>query len=84
VLTRNWTDDNLDVVPEKCEKSHQSLDATPAGVEHFVERHELGLFADAEYRNAFAAAGLRVERDPEGLTGRGLYLARAEPMPNSS
>lgn len=50
--------------------------ATPAGVEQFGEHHELGLFNDAQYREAFAAAGLAVEHDAEGLMGRGLYLGR--------
>ncbi len=50
------------------------LVATSAGVEHFTELHELTLFTDEQYRAAFAAAGLAVEHDPEGLMGRGLYL----------
>ncbi len=50
------------------------LVATPAGVEHFTELHELGLFSDAEYRAAFAAAGLETHHDAEGLDGRGLYI----------
>jgi SAM-dependent methyltransferase len=48
--------------------------ATPAGVKHFTEHHELGLFTREEYEAAFRAAGLRVEYDAEGLIGRGLYL----------
>ena len=50
------------------------LIATDAGVEHAVERHELGLFTDAHYTGALATAGLGVEHDPEGLIGRGLYI----------
>jgi SAM-dependent methyltransferase len=53
------------------------LVATEAGVQRLREKLVLGLFADQEYRAAFAAAGLRVEHDPVGLTGRGLYLGIA-------
>jgi SAM-dependent methyltransferase len=52
------------------------LVATSTGVEHFTEQHELALFTDEQYRAAFAAAGLTVEHDAEGLMGRGLYLGR--------
>jgi len=51
------------------------LIATPQGTEHRVERHELGLFTRDEMETAFVAAGMSVHYDPEGLTGRGLYLA---------
>lgn len=50
------------------------LVGTPGGVEYFTERHELGLFTDNEHRAAFAAAGLNVIYDAEGLMGRGLYI----------
>jgi SAM-dependent methyltransferase len=60
--------------------SFEYLVGTPAGIETFSERHEAALFTDAEYRQAFAAAALSVDHDPNGLTGRGLYIAqRAEP-----
>lgn len=48
----------------------------PGAVEHVVEEHSLGLFSDAEYREAFERAGLEVEHDPEGITGRGLWIGR--------
>ena len=50
------------------------LVATPDGVEYFVERHELTLFTDAEYRQAIDESGLIYKNDPQGLTGRGLFI----------
>lgn len=52
----------------------QYLVATPDGVEHFTEIHEMGLFTHEEYLMAFGDAGLDVSHDPEGLDGRGLYI----------
>src|SRR5688572_30789786 len=50
------------------------LVATPSGVDQFGERHQLGLFTRDEYEEAFVDAGLHVEHDSDGLTGRGLYI----------
>jgi len=52
------------------------LVATPEGIEHFTERHELGLFSREDYLEAFQASGLEVvhDPDPEKLMGRGVYL----------
>ena len=54
------------------------LIATPEGTSHVVEEHRLGLFTVEEMTAAFEAAGLTVQNDPEGLTGRGLYVARKD------
>jgi ubiquinone/menaquinone biosynthesis C-methylase UbiE len=50
------------------------LVATPGGVEHFTERHEIGLFTHDQYLDAFRKTGLVVEYDSTGLFGRGMYI----------
>lgn len=52
----------------------QYLVGTPDRVETFEERHEVGLFSHEDYVAALRDAGLGVVHDPEGLTGRGLYI----------
>jgi SAM-dependent methyltransferase len=42
------------------------------------EVHDLGLFEPVEIAAAFRACGLTASFDPEGLTGRGLWIARKE------
>lgn len=53
----------------------QYLIGTPEGIEHFSERHELGLFTHSDYLGALEAAGLDAVHEAEGLMGRGLYIA---------
>ena len=54
----------------------QYLIGTPKGIEHSIERHELGLFTHEEYLEAFRSAGLKVLHNKKGLDGRGLYIGR--------
>lgn len=49
----------------------------PAGIERASEIHELGLFTPGEMLECFRQAALQATFDPEGLSGRGLYVARA-------
>ena len=55
------------------------LVATPQGTQYFTERHDLAAFTHQEYHEAFQAAGLQMDRDPEGLIGRGLYIGLKPP-----
>lgn len=52
------------------------LVATPAGVEHFVETHELFLATTAEVERAFAAAGTTDVRFVPDALVRGLWVGR--------
>jgi hypothetical protein len=52
------------------------LIGTPAGTEHYVERHELGLFTTEEMCHALTTCGLEVTYNETGLAGRGLYIGQ--------
>ncbi len=52
----------------------QYLIVTPDEVIRQTERHELGLFSQAEYEAAMADCGLVVDYDPVGPMGRGLFV----------
>jgi SAM-dependent methyltransferase len=67
-MTRTRVEDGVSVL------DMEYLIGTPEGIERRSEVHELGLFSADVMRNAFAAAGLSVEYDPEGLMGRGIYI----------
>jgi SAM-dependent methyltransferase len=45
-------------------------------VEHFTERHVMGLFTAEQYEQAFRQVDLHVDYDPVGPFGRGLYIGR--------
>jgi SAM-dependent methyltransferase len=47
------------------------------GIERASEVHELGLFTVEEMQGCFRQAGLDATYDPQGPSGRGLYIARA-------
>ena len=52
------------------------LIGTPEGTTHVFEHHELGLFTIEEMKQMFSDADLSVTYDPQGLTGRGLYVGK--------
>jgi SAM-dependent methyltransferase len=52
------------------------LIGTSEGTWHVVERHELALYTVDEMTSAFEVCGLDADYDPDGLTGRGLYVAQ--------
>jgi len=54
------------------------LVCTPKTTRHFTELHQMGLFSQEQMLDAMRKANLVVEYDPEGPTGRGLYLGLKE------
>jgi SAM-dependent methyltransferase len=53
------------------------LVGTPDGVRYLQETHALGLFTRDEMADNLRAGGFElVEYDPEGMTGRGLYILK--------
>ncbi|HZD13030.1 MAG TPA: class I SAM-dependent methyltransferase [Candidatus Binatus sp.] len=53
---------------------HHLVGTRANGVKYFVERLELGLFTKQNYLDAFHRSGMKVQYDPKGLIGRGLYV----------
>ena len=55
------------------------LVGTSHGIDYSHETHELGLFSHLQMELALTEAGFHdVHHDTQGLTGRGLYIARAD------
>lgn len=52
------------------------LIGTPDGTDHYVEKHELGLFTVDEMKTAFKSEDLKVTYREDGLMGRGLYIGQ--------
>ncbi|MGG1679699.1 class I SAM-dependent methyltransferase [Neobacillus sp. NRS-1170] len=52
------------------------LVGTKKRIMHLSEMHELGLFTENEMLSAFKEAGLDTEYDPQGITGRGMYISK--------
>ncbi|MGB8265472.1 MAG: class I SAM-dependent methyltransferase [Candidatus Velthaea sp.] len=53
---------------------YQYLVGEVTGLSSFAETHALRLFTEAQYREAFVAAGLRVREERTDLFTRGLYI----------
>jgi len=56
----------------------QFVIATPNGFEHFIERHELGLFEVEDYLRAFKRARVEASFVPAALFGGGMYAGRKD------
>ncbi|MEM6803487.1 MAG: hypothetical protein AAF696_18920 [Bacteroidota bacterium] len=55
---------------------HYLIGTAAEGVRHFEEKHKLLMLSQEEMKEAFAAAGLIVDHDPQGLIGRGMYYSQ--------
>jgi len=55
-----------------------------AGIRRAAEVHELGLFTPQEMVAAFDSAGIDVEHDEVGISGRGLFIGQLRASPPSS
>ncbi|HVN30228.1 MAG TPA: class I SAM-dependent methyltransferase, partial [Candidatus Binataceae bacterium] len=67
----------MDIASKKDRKSifrQHMLVGTSEGVRYLWQKHELFLFSNAEYLEAFDAAGLDVTYDEKGLMNRGLFI----------
>ena len=69
-ISTNRTVDRVSVI------QMEYLIGTEEGIEHFKEIHEMGLFSDAETREAFELAGLACEYEEDGVSGKGLYIGQ--------
>lgn len=56
--------------------NYQYLINSHQGIEHYKERHELGLFSNNNMIQAFEMAGFTCEYDSVGISGRGMYVAK--------
>jgi len=65
----NRVEGNLSIIP------FEYLIATRDGIERLQEEHVLALYTIDEMLELFERAKLRVKHDPQGLDGRGLYVA---------
>jgi ubiquinone/menaquinone biosynthesis C-methylase UbiE len=80
----NWSIDGqdakiarMDIPSKKGRKSiirQHIMIGTPEGVRYFRQTHELFMFTNAEYIEAFDAAGLDITYDEKGLMNRGLFI----------
>jgi SAM-dependent methyltransferase len=64
-------------IEDRVSRIHFDYEFTDAtGTRRASEVHSMGVFSVDEMRSAFRDAHLDVEYDPEGLMGRGMYIAR--------